>query len=98
MLNLKKLLSQIILALTDWQIFLTKRNCSSNLKKGLTLTPALKGSGRTDISINHDKVLVVQSSEESLCDAVTAILANQLKVPVWTYDYHFDVMQAQVWR
>lgn len=34
----------------------------------------------------------------TLCDAVTAILANQLKVPVWTYDYHFDVMQAQVWR
>ncbi|MEQ9355042.1 MAG: hypothetical protein RIG63_14605 [Coleofasciculus chthonoplastes F3-SA18-01] len=34
----------------------------------------------------------------TLCDAVTAILANQLKVPVWTYDYHFDVMQTQVWR
>ncbi|HAC62675.1 MAG TPA: hypothetical protein DCF68_03840 [Cyanothece sp. UBA12306] len=34
----------------------------------------------------------------TLFDAVTVILANQINLPVWTYDYHFDVMQAQVWR
>lgn len=34
----------------------------------------------------------------TLFDAVTAVLANQMKLSVWTYDYHFDVMQAQVWR
>jgi hypothetical protein len=64
MLHFKKLLDTITLALADWETFLVKRNCSPNLKIGLTLTPASKGSGRTDISINHDKLLVVQSSEK----------------------------------
>ena len=31
-------------------------------------------------------------------DAVTVVLANQINLPVWTYDYHFDIMKAQVWR
>ncbi|BAZ87891.1 type II toxin-antitoxin system VapC family toxin [Dolichospermum compactum] len=34
----------------------------------------------------------------TLCDAVTAILSEEMKLPVWTYDYHFDVMQVQIWR
>ena len=34
----------------------------------------------------------------TLCDAVTAILADEMNLPVWTYDYHFDLMQVQVWR
>lgn len=34
----------------------------------------------------------------TLFDAVTVILANQIKLPVWTYDYHFDIMKAEVWR
>ena len=34
----------------------------------------------------------------TLCDAVTAILADDMNLPVWTYDYHFDLMQVQVWR
>lgn len=34
----------------------------------------------------------------TLCDAVTAVLSDRLNLPVWTYDYHFDVMQISVWR
>jgi predicted nucleic acid-binding protein len=34
----------------------------------------------------------------SLCDGVLAILAEQLRFPVWTYDHHFDVMRIPVWR
>ena len=34
----------------------------------------------------------------TLVDASTAILSEQLKIPVWTYDYHFDVMSVPVWR
>ncbi len=34
----------------------------------------------------------------TLCDAVTAILSESMNLPVWTYDYHFDLMQIQVWR
>lgn len=34
----------------------------------------------------------------TLCDAVTALLSERLNLPVWTYDYHFDVMQVSVWH
>ena len=34
----------------------------------------------------------------TLFDGVTAVLAMTMKLPVWTYDYHFDVMGTQVWR
>ncbi|MHC5831953.1 MAG: hypothetical protein ACYT04_92250, partial [Nostoc sp.] len=34
----------------------------------------------------------------TLCDAVTAILSEEMKLSVWTYDYHFDLMLVQVWR
>jgi len=34
----------------------------------------------------------------SLFDATLAILASRLNLPVWTYDHHFDAMQAPVWR
>jgi hypothetical protein len=31
-------------------------------------------------------------------DAVVATLAEQLDLPVWTFDHHFDVMACPVWR
>lgn len=34
----------------------------------------------------------------TLCDAVTGILAQELELPVWSYDHHFDVMESPVWR
>lgn len=34
----------------------------------------------------------------TLFDAIVAVLANQFKVAVWTYDYHFDIMKIPVWR
>lgn len=34
----------------------------------------------------------------SLFDAVLYRLSQRVRLPVWTYDHHFDVMQAQVWR
>lgn len=34
----------------------------------------------------------------TLFDTVTAVLAERLNLEVWTYDYHFDVMQVVVWR
>ncbi len=35
--------------------FLIDRGYSTNLKQGLKITPAPKGSGRSDVSINHDR-------------------------------------------
>jgi predicted nucleic acid-binding protein len=34
----------------------------------------------------------------SLVDATVAALSMRLKLEVWTYDHHFDVMRAAVWR
>jgi predicted nucleic acid-binding protein len=34
----------------------------------------------------------------TLFDAVAAVIATRLKVHVWTYDHHFDVMRVPVWR
>ncbi|MGK7920974.1 MAG: type II toxin-antitoxin system VapC family toxin [Trichodesmium sp.] len=34
----------------------------------------------------------------TLFDGITAIISNRLSLPVWSYDYHFDVMLVSVWR
>ena len=34
----------------------------------------------------------------TLFDATVAALATRLGLPVWTYDHHFDLMRAAVWR
>jgi len=44
------------------------------------------------------RVLRYPDQDISLADAVIAEIGTRLEVPVWTYDHHFDVMEAQVWR
>lgn len=34
----------------------------------------------------------------TLVDAIVAALASRLRLEVWTYDHHFDVMRVPVWR
>ena len=34
----------------------------------------------------------------TLFDATVAVLAARLQMEVWTYDHHFDLMNASVWR
>jgi predicted nucleic acid-binding protein len=34
----------------------------------------------------------------TLTDAILAVLSRRLRLPVWTYDHHFDIMQVEVWR
>ena len=34
----------------------------------------------------------------TMFDTVLAILSQRLGSPVWTYDHHFDVMRADIWR
>jgi predicted nucleic acid-binding protein len=46
-------------------------------------------------------VLRVQSLKDqsiTLFDVLVATLASRLGLEVWTYDHHFDVMRAVVWR
>ena len=44
--------------------FLQQRGSNTQLKQDLHLTPAAKGSGKTDISINHDQIITEQSEKE----------------------------------
>jgi predicted nucleic acid-binding protein len=34
----------------------------------------------------------------TMFDAVAAVVATRLRLEVWTYDQHFDVMRVGVWR
>ena len=34
----------------------------------------------------------------TLFDATVAVLGARLQVEIWTYDHHFDLMRAAVWR
>jgi predicted nucleic acid-binding protein len=44
------------------------------------------------------KVHALPDQQISLFDAALASLAGRLELKVWTYDHHFDVMRAPVWR
>lgn len=34
----------------------------------------------------------------TLFDAILGSLSERLDLPVWTYDFHFDVLRVSVWR
>ncbi len=34
----------------------------------------------------------------TLEDALLAVLSERLKLPVWTFDHHLEVLRAEVWR
>ena len=44
------------------------------------------------------KLLKYSDQSITLYDALVAVLASRAKVPVRTYDHHFDVMRSRVWR
>jgi predicted nucleic acid-binding protein len=51
-----------------------------------------------DYSVACTLVQALSDQDISLVDATVAALAKRLHVEVWTYDHHFDVMRAPVWR
>jgi len=44
------------------------------------------------------KLSAFSDQKITLFDAVVAVLARRLGAEVWTYDHHFDLMRASVWR
>jgi len=44
------------------------------------------------------KVQSLKDQPITLLDALVATLAHRLRLEVWTYDHHFDVMRIAVWR
>ena len=61
------------------------------------------GTGRiqplgVDVEAACERVRSYPDQDITLFDAVLGEVAERLAVPVWTFDYHFDVMQVEVWR
>jgi len=44
------------------------------------------------------KLLAFPDQPITLFDATLAVLCGRLGAEVWTYDHHFDLMRAAVWR
>lgn len=44
------------------------------------------------------RVLRYPDQDISLTDAINAEISDRIEAPVWTYDHHFDVRGARVWR
>ncbi len=44
------------------------------------------------------KLSLLPDQSITLFDATLAAQASRLKIEVWTYDHHFDIMRAKVWR
>jgi predicted nucleic acid-binding protein len=44
------------------------------------------------------KLATLADQPITLVDATVAVLASRLSFEVWTYDHHFDLMRAAVWR
>lgn len=52
----------------------------------------------SDYLAAFERVQVYSDQSITLFDALLAILSERLELPVWSYDHHFDVMRASVWR
>ena len=59
---------------------------------------SLVNPGAEDYRQAVDKVKSLKDQPITLFDALVASLAIHLKMEVWTYDYHFDLMRVNVWR
>lgn len=67
------------------------------------LADLLEGSSwfNPEASDYHAAARLVQrypDQEVTLVDATLAVLTVRLGLAVWTYDHHFDILRAEVWR
>ncbi len=63
----------------------------------MTETPLLNPTVE-DYQLAFGRLRLLPDQEITLFDATLAALATRLKLEVWTYDHHFDVMRVPVWR
>jgi predicted nucleic acid-binding protein len=63
------------------------------LKSGPPVNPALE-----DYLDAAMRLSALADQPITLFDATLAALASRMKMEIWTYDHHFDLMRAAVWR
>jgi len=44
------------------------------------------------------RVRIYTDQRLTLTDLVLAAMSARFAAPIWTYDHHFDLLQAAVWR
>lgn len=44
--------------------------------------------------------LIARYSDQplTLFDGILAVLSDQIGIPVWSYDHHFDILRVERWR
>jgi len=66
----------------------------AEIRDGATLlAPALE-----DYQLAGEKLRRYPDQSITLFDALVSVLSTRSKMPVWTYDHHFDVMRSRIWR
>jgi predicted nucleic acid-binding protein len=63
------------------------------LTRGTLVNP-----GPEDYLAAASKLAAFPDQSITLVDATLAVLSTRLRIEVWTYDHHFDVMRTKVWR
>ncbi len=64
----------------------------------VTDTSFLENATTEDYQDASVTILQYRDQDLTLFDTVLAAMSDRLEVPVWTFDHHFDVMRANVWR
>ena len=64
----------------------------------VTKTSFLVNATTEDYQDASITILPYQVQGLTLFDTVLAAMSDRLEAPVWTFDHHFDVMRANVWR
>jgi predicted nucleic acid-binding protein len=52
----------------------------------------------SDFSRAIEVVSRFRDQEFTLFDTLVYVIAQQLDVPIWTYDHHFDILRANRWQ
>ncbi len=59
---------------------------------------ALLNPTAQDYEDARDRLTRYPDQTITLFDSTLASLSQRLEIPVWTYDFHFDVLRVEVWR
>jgi len=76
---------------------LGNRSASQWLQE-ITAGAALINPDPVDYRAAWRRVLELADQPVTLFDATVAVMATRLRAEIWTYDHHFDILRAPVWR
>jgi len=66
----------------------------------IEVTANVKLINPTSVDYRQASVRVRRYADQpiTLFDALVVVMSERLAIPIWTFDHHFDVMRASVWR